>query len=299
PNDPVHNLTSHIYSSTSIIVSWDPPQEPNGRPHYLLTLQEAGSVGGGGGGAGGGGVPASGSPPLNKTIEVNTTDTGFMFTKLRKYFQYVFTVTPATGAGAAYNYTSTLHLRTDDDIPSSAPVLVSARNLTASSISVAWQHPLEPNGEITGYTVTLLGPGAAASSDTTHTPNTSLTLADLAPYTPYNLSISAWTSKGSGPALQLLLHTDEAGPMSPPRHLTILNHTALSVWLSWEPPLEPNGVVTHYGFRIRDNSSGAANSEHLSGFRPHGSYVISVFSYTRVGHGDQYSSPITFTTNES
>ncbi|KAG7271054.1 hypothetical protein CRUP_037953, partial [Coryphaenoides rupestris] len=250
PNDPVHNLTSHIYSSTSIIVSWDPPQEPNGRPHYLLTLQEAGSVGGGGGGAGGGGVPASGSPPLNKTIEVNTTDTGFMFTKLRKYFQYVFTVTPATGAGAAYNYTSTLHLRTDDD-----------------KQSVVLKHPLEPNGEITGYTVTLLGPGAAASSDTTHTPNTSLTLADLAPYTPYNLSISAWTSKGSGPALQLLLHTDEA---------------------AGKPPLEPNG-----------NSSGAANSEHLSGFRPHGSYVISVFSYTRVGHGDQYSSPITFTTNES
>lgn len=40
--------------------------------------------------------------------------------------------------------------------------------------------------------------------------------------------------------------------MSPPRNLTIYNHTAVSVWLSWELPLEPNGVVIQYGFRIRD-----------------------------------------------
>lgn len=40
--------------------------------------------------------------------------------------------------------------------------------------------------------------------------------------------------------------------MSPPRNLTISNHTAVSVWLSWEPPLEPNGLVIQYGFRIRD-----------------------------------------------
>lgn len=43
-----------------------------------------------------------------------------------------------------------------------------------------------------------------------------------------------------------------SGPISPPRNLTIFDHTAVSVWLSWEPPLEPNGVVIQYGFRIRE-----------------------------------------------
>ena len=43
-----------------------------------------------------------------------------------------------------------------------------------------------------------------------------------------------------------------SGPMSPPRNLTIYNHTDVSVWLSWEPPSEPNGVVIQYGFRTRD-----------------------------------------------
>lgn len=106
PSDSVRNLTAQIFSSTAIIVSWDPPLEPNGRPYYLLTLQEAG-------------IPLNlsnqGAPAVNKTIQHATTDNVFLFTKLRKYFPYVFTVTPATGAGPAYNHTRIMFLRTDDD----------------------------------------------------------------------------------------------------------------------------------------------------------------------------------------
>ncbi|XP_068459000.1 phosphatidylinositol phosphatase PTPRQ isoform X3 [Clinocottus analis] len=296
PSDSVRNLTAQIFSSTTIIVSWDPPMEPNGRPSYLLTLQEAGTPPD---------IPNQGAPAVNKTIKHTTTDNVFLFTRLKKYFPYVLTVTPATGAGAAYNHTSTMYLRTNDDIPSSAPLLVSTRNLSSSSIAMVWQRPLEANGDITEYTLTMFGPGG---SNTTHTPSTSFILTNLLPYTAYNLTITAATRKGSGPPLLLQLHTDEGGPMSPPRNLTIYNHTAVSVWLSWEPPLEPNGVVIQYGFRIRDlithtvthkNSSGPSTTEYLSGFRPHSSYEISVYSYTRVGHGNQFSIPVTFTTNES
>uniref|UniRef100_A0A3B5QTL2 Protein tyrosine phosphatase receptor type Q n=1 Tax=Xiphophorus maculatus TaxID=8083 RepID=A0A3B5QTL2_XIPMA len=296
PSDPVSNLTAQIFSSTIIIVSWDPPMEPNGRPYYILTLQEAGIFPN---------MSSPGTVAVNKTIKQTTTDNVFLFTRLRKYFPYVLTVTPATGAGPAYNQTSTMYLRTDDDIPSSPPLLLSTRNLSSSSIEVVWQRPLEANGEITEYTLTLSGPGG---TNTTQVPNTSVILTKLASFTAYNLTIIASTRKGAGPSLLVQLHTDEAGPSSPPRNLTIYNHTAVSVWLTWEPPLEPNGVVIKYGFRIQDlitqtvthrNSSGSSTTEHLSGFRPHSSYEISVYSYTRVGHGNQFSSPVTFTTNES
>lgn len=106
PSDSVKNLTAQIFSSTAIIVSWDPPLEPNGRPTYLLTLQAAGIFPD---------PPNQGAPAVNKTIKHSTTDTVFLFTRLRKYFSYVLTVTPATRAGAAYNHTSTMYLRTDDD----------------------------------------------------------------------------------------------------------------------------------------------------------------------------------------
>lgn len=205
-------------------MSWDPPLEPNGRPYYLLTLQEAG-------------IPPNlsnqGAPAVNKTIKHTTTDNVFLFTKLRKYFPYVLTVTPATGAGPAYNHTRIMFLRTDDDsefmhmgtredvlcffikgracffsVPSSAPLLVSARNLSSSSIEVVWQRPLEANGEITEFLLTLSGPGG---TNTSHTPTKSFILTNLLPYTAYNLSIAAATRKGSGPHLLLQFHTDEGG----------------------------------------------------------------------------------------
>lgn len=106
PSDSVKNLSAQIFSSTAIIVSWDPPLEPNGRPYYLLTLQEAGVSPD---------VSNQGTPPVNKTTKHATTDNIFLFTKLKKYFPYVLTVTPATSAGPAYNHTSTMYLRTDDD----------------------------------------------------------------------------------------------------------------------------------------------------------------------------------------
>lgn len=224
PSDSVRNLTAQIFSSTAIIVSWDPPLEPNGRPYYLLTLQEARiSLN----------LSTQGAPAFNKTIKHTTTDNVFLFTKLRKYFPYVLTVTPATDAGPAYNHTRIMYLRTDDDsefiqtrardddlcffiikcvcffsVPSSAPLLVSTRNLSSSSIEVAWQRPLEANGEITEFLLTLFGPGG---SNTTHTPTTSFVLTNLLPYTAYNLSVTAATRKGSGPYLLLQLHTDEGG----------------------------------------------------------------------------------------
>ncbi|XP_047678606.1 phosphatidylinositol phosphatase PTPRQ isoform X2 [Tachysurus fulvidraco] len=293
PSDTVHNLSAQLYGSTAVVISWDPPLEPNGRVFYQLSLQEAGIT------------HPSINRTENQTITKTTTDTIFLFTKLRKYFPYVLQVTPATSAGPALDHTSVLHLRTDDDVPSSAPLLSVSRNLSSTSILVSWYAPVEPNGEIIEYTLVLQGP---RGSNSTYTSNSELILTHLTPYTAYNLSISAVNRKGMGPSLMLPLHTDEAGPMSPPRNLSIFNHSSDSVWLHWEPSLEPNGVIQHYGFKIVElntdaviyqNSTGASTQAELHGFKPHSSYEISVSTYTRAGNGDQYSLPVTFTTLES
>ncbi|XP_066541701.1 LOW QUALITY PROTEIN: phosphatidylinositol phosphatase PTPRQ [Hoplias malabaricus] len=293
PSGPVRNLSAQLYGSTAVVISWDPPLEPNGKVSYQLSLEEAGIT----------------HPFINRTdnrtITTTTSDTIFLFTKLRKYFPYVLHVTPETKAGSAINHTSVLNLRTDDDIPSSAPLLGISRNLSATSVLVTWYAPVEPNGEITEYAVVLNGP---RGSNNTYTKETQLILTYLTPYTPYNLSISAVNRKGTGPSLMLALHTDEAGPMSPPQNLSIFNHSSDSVWLQWEPSLEPNGLIQHYGFRIVElttniiryqNSSDTTTHAELSGFKPHSSYEISVCTYTRAGNGDLYSLPVTFTTNES
>lgn len=103
PGDTVHNLSAQLYGSTAVVISWDPPLEPNGRVFYQLSLQEAGIT------------HSSINRTENQTITKTTTDTVFLFTKLRKYFPYVLRVIPATSAGAALDHTSILHMRTDDD----------------------------------------------------------------------------------------------------------------------------------------------------------------------------------------
>uniref|UniRef100_A0A8C0YRV5 Protein tyrosine phosphatase receptor type Q n=1 Tax=Cyprinus carpio carpio TaxID=630221 RepID=A0A8C0YRV5_CYPCA len=293
PSGPVHNLTATIYSSTAVVISWDPPLEPNGRVFYQLSLQEAGMT------------HASINRTVNITITKTTTDNIYLFTKLRKYFPYIIKVTPATSAGSALNHTAMLHLRTDEDFPSSPPLPGASRNLSSTSIHVSWFPPVEANGEIIDYAVVLQGPGTV---NKTYTTETHLMLSELTSFTPYNLSIAAVTRIGAGPSVIIPLHTDEAVPMAPPRDLIIFNHTVNSVWLQWEPSPEPNGIIQHYGFRILElntytfryqNSSDASTQAELSDFRPHNSYEISVCAFTRVGNGDQYSLPVIFTTNES
>uniref|UniRef100_A0A673KA08 Phosphatidylinositol phosphatase PTPRQ-like n=1 Tax=Sinocyclocheilus rhinocerous TaxID=307959 RepID=A0A673KA08_9TELE len=293
PSGPVHNLTATIYSSTAVVISWDPPLEPNGRVFYQLSLQEVGMT------------HASINRTVNITITKTTTDNIYLFTKLRKYFPYIIKVTPATSAGSALNHTAMLHLRTDEDVPSSPPLPGASRNLSSTSIHVSWFPPVEANGEIIDYAVVLQGPGTV---NKTYTTETHLLLPELISFTPYNLSIAAVTRIGVGPSVIIPLHTDEAVPMSPPRDLIIFNHTVNSVWLQWEPSPEPNGIVQHYGFRILElnsytfryqNSSDASTQAELSGFRPHNSYEIRVCAFTRAGNGDQYSLPVIFTTNES
>ncbi|XP_018621246.2 phosphatidylinositol phosphatase PTPRQ-like isoform X2 [Scleropages formosus] len=289
PGGPVLNLMILNFSATALLVSWDPPVEPNGRVFYLLSLQEEPESG------------IAGTIVSNKT----TDETVFLFTGLRKYTAYRLSVTATTHVGHSENSTTLLELRTDDDLPGFPPMVNSSWNITSSSIHLSWLPPKEPNGLITGYTVVLKGP---SSSTTTSTTNTSLTLADLVPYTAYNVSIAAVNRRGVGPFLVVCLQTDEAEPASPPRNLGILNHTANSLWLSWEPSQEPNGVVLFYGFRIQEllrhtityqNSSGAVTKTQLAGFRPHSVYQIAVSAFTKRGNGDQYSDPVTFITNET
>ncbi|MBN3301575.1 PTPRQ phosphatase, partial [Amia calva] len=284
PGGPVH-LIAHNVSSTAISVSWLPPDLPNGRVFYNVSLREAQTN-----------IPVS---------EFTTSETTILIQNLQKYTDYILRVTAATAAGFSENSTTTLYLRTDEDLPGSPPLIVSTRNLTSSSIELSWLPPTQSNGIILNYSVLVKGP---TKSKISFVSNTSLILSDLKPFASYNLSISAVNRRGMGPAAVLLLYTEEAEPTSPPQDLRMFNHTADTVWLTWSPSPEPNGVVQFYSFRIFENSSqtlsyqnssGLITELQLTGFKPHSVYQISVSAFTRVGNGDLFSNTVIFTTNES
>lgn len=95
-------------------------------------------------------------------------------------------------------------------------------------------------------------------------------------------------------------------PDSPPQNLELINVTATEINLRWLPPEQPNGLITHYEVLYSDSNdlfikNASSTSISLREVKPYTLYNISVRAFTRLGHGNQSSSPLlvrTFETGE-
>ncbi len=69
----------------------------------------------------------------------------------------------------------------------------------------------------------------------------------LKKYTNYNITILAYTSGGDGvPTVALSCHTEQDVP-GPPMAVKGVVMSIDSILVSWQPPSEPNGVLTQVG----------------------------------------------------
>ncbi|XP_078656464.1 uncharacterized protein LOC144902765 [Branchiostoma floridae x Branchiostoma belcheri] len=92
---------------------------------------------------------------------------------------------------------------TTDDAPPSAPYNLQASPASHNSVNLTWEPPIEPNGEITNYTVQY-GPSESCSEAefthqvTTSDGSTTTVIGDLVPYTNYTFRVRGATSAGGG-----------------------------------------------------------------------------------------------------
>lgn len=89
---------------------------------------------------------------------------------------------------------------------------ISGVNSSSSSILISWLPPSaeDQNGIIIGYNVSYF---SVSGGDVTNlsTPETSVDITDLMFYTVYNVSVSAFTSMGTGPSGYVTVRTDSSG----------------------------------------------------------------------------------------
>ncbi|XP_057285376.1 phosphatidylinositol phosphatase PTPRQ isoform X1 [Pezoporus wallicus] len=286
PDGFVENLVCQNISSSSVNVSWLPPSQPNGLVffHVSLSLLQLGT---------------------SKVLSFVTYNTSIVFDNLEKYTDYILKITPATDKGSSELHALSLHIRTDEDVPESAPIIKTFSNLSTTSVMLSWDPPVKPSGIITSYDLNLFGPERNSSFSTT---NNFIILEDLLPFTLYSIYAAARTIKGLGPFSMLQFYTDESEPLAPPQNLTIANYTADSVWLKWDPSPQANGVIMSYNFKIYQNNtgklfyrniSGSNHEANLVGLEPFSPYFISVSAFTKLGNGNQFSNAVQFTTMES
>lgn len=105
----------------------------------------------------------------------------------------------------------------------------------------------------------------------------SYVVSDLSPFTEYTFKVTASTTVGEGPALNITEKTREQGGWSECRILlpsvswsnvllspvpsSVLevsyeNISSTSILVRWDPPLNPNGQITHYtiyGLNLQSN----------------------------------------------
>uniref|UniRef100_A0A8C6XWR1 DCC netrin 1 receptor n=1 Tax=Naja naja TaxID=35670 RepID=A0A8C6XWR1_NAJNA len=245
--------------STSIVMSWTPPLNPNIIVRGYIIGYGVGS-------------------PYAETVRVDSKQRYYSIEHLEPSSHYVISLKAFNNAGEGvplYESATTRSL-TDpidplevdfypllDDFPTSVPdistpmlppVGVQAVALTHDAVRVSWADNSVPKNqkttEVRFYTVrwrTSYSTNAKyKSADTTAL---SHTVSGLKPNTMYEFSVMVTKGRRSS-TWSMTAHatTYEAAPTSAPKDLTVITREGKprAVIVSWQPPLEANGKITAY-----------------------------------------------------
>uniref|UniRef100_A0A8C5Q679 Protein tyrosine phosphatase receptor type Q n=1 Tax=Leptobrachium leishanense TaxID=445787 RepID=A0A8C5Q679_9ANUR len=271
-------------SSTSVLVFWDPPLKPNGKiTHYTVYAMEL---------------------HTSEAFHVVTNNNSILITGLKKYTDYKMRITASTSAGeSALSKENDIYVRTLEDVPGSPPQNLSIIDVNATSITLEWMPPSEPNGIITHYEIVYTNSTAIYSQNTTAT---MLTLKDLNPYTLYKISVQAYTRFGHGnkATSEMPVRTSETVPDSAPEQISYINISSTQILVSYSPPAIPNGIIKHYTIYIKwlnGTTEREVNTTELShiitGLSKYTAYILIVSASTVKGTGVS-SAPLTIITEE-
>lgn len=187
-------------------------------------------------------------------------------------------------------------------VPSRPPEDVRCAALTSQSLQVSWQPPpiYHTNGLLQGYKLVfepIIDDIVPNKDEVESRKTTALTtvLTGLRKYTNYSIQVLAHTRMGDGALSKpLYCHTEEDVPEAP-SDIKVVVSSPQSLYVSWLPPTEPNGVITKYSLYTRVvNGREELNNEKRSlpsqqayyeakNLHPHMEYQFWVTASTRVG----------------
>uniref|UniRef100_A0A4W4ELS5 Receptor-type tyrosine-protein phosphatase F n=1 Tax=Electrophorus electricus TaxID=8005 RepID=A0A4W4ELS5_ELEEL len=190
---------------------------------------------------------------------------------LSPYSEYEFQVMAVNNIGRGPP-SSSVETRTSEQAPSSPPLRVHARMLSATTMLVQWEPPEEPNGHVRGYRIYYTADGHAPLS-TWHKHNTDsshlTTISSMVPNVTYSLRVLAFTSVGDGPPSDVLQIKTQQGVPSQPIDFEAEAELDTRILLTWLWPVQDH--ITKYELSYWETSSGKKN--HVT-FDPAGSYAV-------------------------
>ncbi|XP_072747748.1 dscam family member AbsCAM isoform X2 [Anoplolepis gracilipes] len=247
PAGPPMNLAARALSSSEILVSWSPPL-PELRhgdiQGFNVGYRET----------------SSNNPSYNFSSVSGDGEEGggeLRLTGLRAYTRYTLVVQAYNQVGPG-PLCEPLLTQTLEDVPSMPPDDVRCAALTSQSLQVSWQPPSNShsNGIIQGYKLNyepILADAWRGVDEMEVRKTSALTtvLTGLRRYTNYTIQVLAFTRIGDGvPSTTIYCQTEEDVPGSP-ADIKVVVSSPQALFISWLPPLEPNGIITKYNLYTR------------------------------------------------
>ncbi|XP_030646363.1 LOW QUALITY PROTEIN: protein sidekick-1 [Chanos chanos] len=239
PSAPPKNIVASGRTNQSIMVQWQPPPEPqlNGVLRgYVLRYRLAG-------------LPGEYQQKNITSPEINYC----LITELIIWTQYEIQVAAYTGAGLGV-FSLPVTEYTLQGVPTAPPQGVEATAINSTTIKFTWNPPPQQfiNGINQGYKL-MAWPEHSPDSIkvVTITPDYHGTrhlgyISGLKKFTWYLTSVLCFTTPGNGPRSTPKLvqtHEDTPGPVG---HLSFTEILDTSLRVSWEEPVDKNGIILGY-----------------------------------------------------
>ncbi|XP_019499301.1 PREDICTED: receptor-type tyrosine-protein phosphatase F isoform X22 [Hipposideros armiger] len=294
PSSPPRRVQARMLSASTMLVQWEPPEEPNGlvrgyRVYYTPDSRR----------------------PLSAWHKHNT-DAGLLTTvgSMLPGITYSLRVLAFTAVGDGPP-SPTIQVKTQQGVPAQ-PADFQAEVESDTRIQLSWLLP--PQERIIKYELVYwAAEDEGQQHKVTFDPTSSYTLEDLKPDTLYHFQLAARSEIGVGvftPTIEA--RTAQSMPSGPPRKVEVepLNSTAVHV--SWKLPVpsKQHGQIRGYQVTyvrlengeprgppvIQDVMLAEAQETTISGLTPETTYSITVAAYTTKGDGARSKPKIVTTT---
>ncbi|XP_070116234.1 receptor-type tyrosine-protein phosphatase F isoform X28 [Equus caballus] len=294
PSSPPRRVQARMLSASTMLVQWEPPEEPNGlvrgyRVYYTPDSRR----------------------PLSAWHKHNT-DAGLLTTvgSLLPGITYSLRVLAFTAVGDGPP-SPTIQVKTQQGVPAQ-PADFQAEAESDTRIQLSWLLP--PQERIIKYELVYwAAEDEGQQHKVTFDPTSSYTLEDLKPDTLYRFQLAARSELGVGvftPTIEA--RTAQSMPSGPPRKVEVEPLNSTSVRVSWKLPVpsKQHGQIRGYQVTyvrlengeprgppiIQDVMLAEAQETTISGLTPETTYSITVAAYTTKGDGARSKPKIVTTT---
>ncbi|CAL9700303.1 unnamed protein product [Knipowitschia caucasica] len=285
PSSPPRQVRGRMLSTTTAIIHWDEPEEPNGqvvgyRVYYTI----------------------DNLLPVNQWEKQMVRSANFItiqsLTPNKTYYIRVMAFT-SVGDGPL---SQDLQIIAKTGVPSQ-PSEFKGEAKSETSILLSWVAPPQggPDNQITGYELVYRRSDETEEKKVNFEPTTSYLLKTLKPFSTYTFQLAAKSKHGVGAYTnEVSIDTPQTLPAAPPQNITCSSPSSTSILVSWAPPPVEfqNGIISGYAIQY-SNTEGNKTFKTVNGVPPESAsfllenlekwteYGITVRAKTEAGDGPE------------